>query len=796
MIRNYFKVAIRNLLASKGFTLINVAGLAVGIACCLLITLFVRDELSFDKHYDKSERTYRATARVVTGGVERRWAFLITNIFKGLIETLPEIEGYTSFNRVKTNQQTIIVGDRTFEQTPGILLADSTFLKVFNQKFIHGDIEALSGPNKVVIKENMANRLFGSTDVIGEFIEIENIGNLEVSAVIEDVQHNSHFDFDILVSMYTIPDYLQTGTFWAYSYMVFSPGFDIKVIEKKIPELVQPYIDQVFKGGSTDYNVVLQALEDIHLKSKVNYELGVNGERSYVIAFSIIAVFILIIACLNFMNLSTAKSTHRSKEVGLRKVFGSKRDQLISQFLGESTILSFLSVLIAFGIVALVMPFFNQLTDKSLEIETFLNFNILLLIIGIVIFIGILAGLYPAFHISSFSPISALRGSKTTGIGNSGLRKFLVVLQFSISITLIVSTLVVLNQIDFMKNQNLGFDKDRILVLPMEKGQSWAVYKRLKNELKSLPDIANASFSASIPGRRQNRANMTLGHNQKDDSFIFHSVYVDFDYLDTYGISVTEGRNFSGQLVTDTTNFLVNEATSKKFGQESILGKKLMFPGGRVKGEVIGVVSDIYFKTLKEEVEPMIITGLTSQLPFDVNYLSIRLNDNENLTSTLKDIETKWYKVYPDKSFNYFFLNQDLENQYSTEKRMSQILIIFSFLAVFVACLGLFGLTTYMTRQRIKEIGIRKVLGASVNSLILYLSKQFTTWMLLANVLAWTSAYFLMNDWASNFAHRAPIPWSAFLISTLLSLMIAWLTIFHQTRSAATSNPIKALRHE
>ncbi len=801
MVRNYIITAIRALNKSRAIAIINAVGLALGLASSFFIILFVQDELSFDKHHRKSERIYRLAANVVTGGIQRQWAFLITDVFQELRKSLPEIESSTAFNHVKSNQETIIVGHgsevRNFEKTKGILIADSSFFSVFDHKFLAGNpASSLRRPNQVVLTKSEALKLFGTEKALGKSLEIENLARLQVSGVIEDIPLTSHFSFKYLVSMETLPNYLEEGTLWAYSYVVFAEETDVLAVKKRIPKLLEETLQENFTRRGTDYSVNLQPLEDIHLGSKVNYELSQNGDLKYVIAFGIVAGFILFIAYLNFVNLSTARATLRSKEVGLRKVLGAQKKQLIRQFLIEASLSAGLGIIGALVLVYAALPYLNQISGKQFTWEIITQPPNLAYLGVLYLLTTFLAGLYPATQLAALNPITSLKGILKTKTGGN-IRKYLVTTQFSISVALIICTQVVLHQINYMHTKSLGFDKGQLLVIPMEKGQPWKTYNLLKDQLRNLPQVANAAYSASIPGRRQNRANMSLTREGADGSFIFHSVYVDFDFLDTYGIEIIEGRNFKPELAADTTNFLMNGAAKARFHNKGeILGMELTFPGGRIGGKVIGVFNDIYFKTLRESVEPMIITGLTSELPFDVNYLSVRLTGNQSNPTGILKIEEAWHSVYPDKAFNYFFLADDLRNQYQSEHQMSELLSIFSGLAIFIACLGLFGLSTFIIRLRIKEVGIRKVLGASSASLIVTLSKEFTGSLLLANVIAWAGAFVLMTQWMENFAHRPNMPWYPYLLATLTSFLIAWATIFNQTRKATLSNPASVLRSE
>ena len=805
MFKNHLKVAFRNLQKQKFYAFINILGLTIGIAATLLIIVYIADELSFDRFHKKVNNIYRVTTKAILSGQTSQIATSCAPFAPTVVEEFPEVDEALRLDR-RTNV-TVSFGEKSFTEK-NLLLADSNFFKVFSFELLQGNPEtALKAPNKVVLTESMATKYFGYTgrgdsSPIGKSLKIGD-GTSEVSGIAADPPGNSHFDFDMIVSMNTlgnINNFEWTSNNF-YTYLVLNPKANPKEVESKFDKLIEKYVGpeiekylgfglQKFKEEGGDYGYSLQPLTDIHLKSKLDDEIGVNGDINYLYIFGVIAFFIVTIACINFMNLSTARSANRAKEVGIRKAAGAARTGLVNQFLTESMLFSFISTVLALGLIFLVLPSFNNLAGKEISFHLLLKGSVLGGLAGIIIIIGLLAGSYPALYLTSFKPAEVLKGKIRAGFKSSGIRSVLVVFQFTISIGLIVSTLVVYRQLNMMQTSNLGFNKENVFVID---NTFWLGENKeaFKNELRNYNGIINVSGSSSLPPNiESNTVHRAVGENQQEH--ILYWYRADYNHLATLNLELKAGRFFSEDFPSDSSAVILNETAMKTIGWDSHESQKLITFNRSHDGDVlnvIGVVKDFNFESLKSSIRPLaIVLG-------GGNLISARLAPG-NLQESIDLIESKWKQYAPDVPFEYSFLDENLESLYRGEQRLSKIFALFTGLAIVIACLGLLGLATFTAEQRSKEIGIRKTLGATAGHVVVLMSKEFTKLVVVSFVLAIPLSYLFLSKWLEGFAYKVDIGVASFLVGGLISLLIAWLTVSYQSFKAAVANPVNSLRSE
>lgn len=793
MFRNYLKIAYRNLLRHKVFSFINIMGLAVGMTACFLIFLYVRFELSYDNIHSKKENIYRLVTDVITPSETIHAGITSWPMGPNIKNDFPEVE---AFVRVQSTPMLVTKEDKKFQEEK-VMWADSTFFKLFDFNLKKGDRNtALKDVFTVVISESTAKKYFGTSDPMGQTLSLYNYYPAKVTGVIEDIPENSHLKADILVSMSSLTQSIeptrdeQWTNFDATTYLLLKPGANPKNFEKKFPAFLQKHIGKDMDGSKMSFILFLEPLKDVYLLSKREANIE-KGNVSNIYIFSIIAAFILLIACINFINLTTARSIERAKEVGIRKVVGAEKAQLVRQFLYESLILSLVAFIISISLCALLLPQFNDLAGKQISAGIFDNAVYVILLFVSAITIGILAGIYPAFVLSHFKPIVVLKGNYSTGNKGIFLRKGLVVAQFAISIALIIGTIVVYKQMMYMRSQELGFKKDQVIVFDT---QGDPARNALKEEISNLPQVKGTSLSSTVPGGSHSTAYSEI-ENSKGDLQVanIHLYFVDFDYIPQYNIEMAAGRSFSRDFQTDTTQAMViNEAAAKFLGYnspEDAIGKRFQ-QWGR-EGKIIGVSKNFHFKSLQENVEP-----LSMRIEPSRSYLLSVHVAAAQMPAMIATIESKWKKILPQKPFSYYFLDEFFERQYRAEERFGKLFLNFAFLAIFISCLGLFGLSSYSTIQRTKEIGIRKVLGASVNGIVHLLSKDFIRLVIIAFVIAAPLSWILMHKWLEDFAYRINISWWIFLAAGVIAILIALFTISFQAIRAALANPVKSLRTE
>jgi putative ABC transport system permease protein len=801
MLRNYLKTTFRNLKRQKTQSTINILGLAIGLTCCILILLFVRDELSFDKFNDNHDRIYRVTRRWLNedGAVSLHLGFVAPPIGPLLKNDFPEIEH--AVRLTGTGELLVSHGDTYFEENL-FFFAEEDVFDVFSFNMIKGDLPtALTDPLTVVITEEMARKYFGSEDPLGLTMRIEAAGqaaDLKVTGVIESFPHNSHFHADFLGSFKTYEAIVgdQEMQDWGSNnyatYILMPKNYDIRILQQQL----DPFIDKHVDGEtSKSTQLILQPLTDIHLHSHLDAEIEPNSDITYVYIFSVIALFVLLIAAINFMNLSTARSSHRAKEVGLRKVVGANRFQLIKQFLSESLLTVFAGLAVALILVSLLLPRFNQFIDRELSLNLSENLTLLAGLVIAAFFMGIVSGLYPALFLSGYQPAKVIKGTKEQRRGNISLRTALVVFQFAISIVLIICVGVVTSQLEYIQNINLGFDEEQVVVLPSSP-QISSQLESVKTQLYENPNVISVSAAKRVPsGRLLDSAGARVIQGEKSEpvNFMIAHLRVDHDYIPTFGMELAAGRNFSKEMPTDAANaFILNETAVKEIGwtsPEEAIGKE--FGYGRAEGQIIGVVKDFHFESIHHAITPIVMDLSSSSL----DQVAVRISPND-IPGTMAFLQNKWREFRPRYPFSYYFVDERFDQQYRSEKKILQLFGYFAFLAIFIACLGLFGLALYTAEQNVKEIGIRKVLGASVSSIVIFFSKEFSKWVLMANIIGWPVAYFAMTKWLANFAYRTSLNLWTFLLAGALALFIAILTVSFHSVKAAVADPVKALRYE
>lgn len=807
MFKNYLKTAVRNLVKNKFYSSINIIGLAAGLATCLLIFLYVLDEFSFDKYNVNANRIYRVNNEVKFGN--NYFDLAVCPSLQGItmVREFPQVEQYT---RLRWYGGFLVKKGNENIQESRVGYADSTLFDVFSLPVISGNPKtALKEPHSLVITEKISKKYFGTADAVGQTMLINDTGNYKVTAVIKNIPAQSHFNFDIFVPM--LEDRSALDGNWLSenwnTYVLLKKDADAKQLESQLnpfmekhsAPLLQSAINQdmnQFKKSGGYIRASLTPLTDIHLHSNKIAELDGNGNAQFVYIFLAIALLILLIACVNFMNLSTARSSNRAKEVGVRKVLGSLKKNLITQFLTESFIISIIALVFALVLAWLLLPYFNQLAGKDIHVSTLFQAKMLLSLIGLIIIVGILAGSYPAFFLSAFQPIEVLKGKLAGGFKRSWLRNALVVFQFFISITLIFGTIVIYKQLSYIYNKDIGFNRNQVIIIN-NTGSLGDQAITFKNELLQVSGVQNATMSGYLPVNyyRSNDAFFTSPALDQRSAISLQNWYVDENYIPALGMKIVEGRNFSPQYLTDSTAIIINEAAAKFLATKDLLNKKLYnFKDFNTKTlnewHIIGVIKNFNFSSLRD-----VITPLALKLGKDNSNISVRVN-TADVSNVLAEMKSKWQTIAPNKPFDYSFMDDDFNKLYTTEQRTGKIFITFAVLAIIIASLGLFGLITYAAEQRIKEIGIRKVLGASVGNIAGMLSKDFLKLVLISSAIAFPVAWWVMHKWLQDFAYRVSISWWMFVAAGVVALIIALVTISYQAIKAGLSNPSKSLRTE
>ena len=801
MIKNYFKIAFRNMLKSKAFAAINIFGLAVGFACCLLISGFLYSELSYDKFPQDAKDIYRVELNVENKDF---YSSVDVAVGRGMKDAYPEILSYA---RLAQRQEMFVTYGNNQYKESAIAFVDTNFLQLFSIPFAAGDVHsALSEPNCIVISQQAAKKYFGNTDPMGKFLLLNNNDKnpFKVTGVIADLPGKLHFNYDFYAPFRDDPRFQTWSNLGDYTYIKLRPGTDTKKLEAKFPELVAKHVvpevqhdmgvslTEAQKSVNT-FIFTLKPIERIHLYSSNKDELRVNGSIKYVYIFAALAFFIILLAAVNFTNLSTAASIRRSKEVGIRKVMGSGKKQLVLQFLAESVLLSFLAYIISLALVYLALPFFNNLSGEQLLFTDFLNYKVVLVSIAFVMLVGTLAGTYPAFFLSSFNIISILKGKKNAGAGgNSQLRSGLVVFQFAVSIALIISTIVVYRQLHFMQNKELGFDKTQALIINDAHllGNNQQAFKE---QLQKDSRVVSATLTMDVPvGGPRDGTQAYAKENTADESrseIHINKYHVDYDYLKTLGMQMLSGRYFSPEYA-DSAAVVLNEAAVKEFGIKGDPVGKAIVTSGQHEYNIIGVVKDFHYSSLKEKIAPLAL-----MLGNNRGALIVKIK-TAGLDGLLASFKSQWNSFSPKGPFSYNFIDDRFAAVYKTEERTGKIFSVFAIISIIIASLGRFGLSAFSIAQRTKEIGVRKVLGANISQVVILLSKDFLFMVIVAFVIAVPLTWFAMHKWLQEFAYRVNIGWTVFLLAFCIAVCIAFVTLSFQAIKAALANPVKSLRTE
>lgn len=815
MLKNYFKIALRNLSKHKFYSLINITGLAVSVTCCLIIALFVTDELSYDKFWQDGDQIYRTNRHGKYGDNLFDFATAPAPLGPALINELPEIKNAVRFRTWGTYLVKTPEMKESFKEN-NLVFADPGIFELFGLNVLDGDSkDALTKSMTIAISESIAEKYFGRTDVVGEQLILDGNQEYHVTAVYEDIPNNSHLDFGFIMTMLDMPR--SNSNVWLsnnfYTYFKVQKGVSANEIAQKINHMAETHMApqlqeftghsfEDFKAAGNYMYFTVQPIADVYLKSDFTFDIGKSGDITYVYLFLIIASFILVIACINFMNLSTARSANRAKEVGVRKVLGSFKSHLIKQFLMESILLSFIAFGISILLLGMSLPFFNQLANKSLTMPLD-NISFYFMLFGCALVVGLMAGIYPAFFLSSFKPVNVLKGKLSLGSKSGLVRSGLVVFQFFISIVLLIGTATIYKQLSYIQNKKLGYEKEQVLLV----NDAYMLRDNLqsfKEELLKFSEVKSATVSGFVPVSGYNRSDQTFweeGKEPTEDNLVNMQFWrVDEDYLATLGIDLIQGRNFNEELASDSNAVILNETAFRAYNltleENNVIQTFGTSPDGgadpnvMMKYRVIGVVSDFHYESMR-----LPIGNLGLVLGRSAGLISVRLNSND-LAGSIESVETLWKKFAPELPFNYRFMDSAFNEMYEDEKRLAEVFTIFAGLAIFIGCLGLFALASFMAEQRTKEIGIRKVMGASVKAIVFMLSKEFSKLIIIAFVLATPLAWWAVKTWLSDYSYKINIGVEVYLIAGLVAFTIAWITVGYQAMKAAVSDPVKSLRNE
>jgi putative ABC transport system permease protein len=788
MLKNYIKIALRNIIRHKLYSFINISGLAVGMACCILILLWVQHELSYDRFHENIENLYRVYEKWELGDQDFYHDNTPGPLAEDMKNRFPEVINSTRF--LYAGGKPIRYGEKSYYEQY-LYYADQSFLDMFSFPLIRGNKEsALKDPSSIVISNEIAKKYFADEDPIGKIITIDNSIDFRVSGILEDIPQNTHFRHIDFIVPFTQTEALINETFenwnqnWPRTYILLQDGTSYKKFEKKITGIVKKYF-------RTPITLFLQPVKNINLYTLT----GEADNIIYIYIFSLIAFFILLIGCINFINLTTAMSNVRSKEVGLRKTFGAYKSNIISQFFIESVLLSIFALIFAIALVELFIPVLNNISGSEVTLDFLKSKFHIHMVLFIAVLTGIMSGAYPAIYLASMQPAKVFKGVFVTGTQRSKFRNILVVMQFTISIILLISTMIIYKQMSFIYEGDLGYDKDHLIYLSML-GDSNKKYEIIKNELLKNPNIINVTSTTRLPiSGGDSFSSFNWEGKLANQSILMNTIGVDYNYIEAMGMQMASGRTFQQKKSHSIEEegeieIILNEEAIRRMGIESPVGKKCG-SGQRLDWTIIGIVKDFHFATLHKEIEPILIYAS----PEEAKLILIQIG-SEKISETINYLESTWQKINPSIPCSYNFLNERITTLYSTEEQIRKLLQYFTFLAIFIAGIGLYGLASFITEQRSKEIGIRKVLGATIPNILFLLTKDFTKLVLMANIIAWPIAYYAMNRWLYNFAYRTNIGLSTFIFSATLALFIALVTVSYKSIKAALANPIEALRYE
>lgn len=806
MLKDLIRYSLRSLKRQRSYIVINILGLSIGIACSLLIAIYVINEASYDRFNEKKDRIYRLVLNGKLGGQEFIGAYTCAPIGPTMLREFPEVEDYL---RMTGRGPTVVeYEDQTFTDD-NVLEADSTFFNFFSIPLVKGDPKiVLNAPRRAVLSESTAKRIFGDQDPVDKAIKIgDDTARYIISGIMADVPGNSHFEASILTSFMTNPN--SRNPVWmsnSYStYLLLKPNTSYLRVDEKIPALLEKYVGpevQRFMGISIEefmaqgnkYRFFLQNLKDIHLEPSIQQEFKESSDPKYLWIFGSISLLIIIIAVINFMNLATAQATRRAKEVGIKKVAGSTRGMLISQFLSESFVLSFISLIIALIIIIVSLPYFNNLLGARMNLDLFEKWYNIPVLLVFTLVVGFLAGSYPALFLSSFNPTEVLKGGVKGTMHNGRIRRFLVIFQFAVSILLITGTLIMYRQIFFMLNKDVGFNKEQMLVINMAHSLQTRV-EAFKETVRDIPGVLNIASSTAVPGRNNNLNGYGI-EGRQDESFLLQTSWVDHDFIDTYGMSLVKGRNFDKSFTSDKDACIINESAVKNFGIADIANTRLMLPqdSGRFRYlQVIGIVKNFNFQSLRNPIQPYILVFKGDRQNW--GYVTVKLSA-QNYQHTISQIEKQWREFTSNDPMQYYFVDEDFEQMYLQEKQNAKLAVIFSILAVFIAALGLFGLTSFTVEQRTKEIGVRKAMGSSVAGIYYVISREIIILVTISALIAWPLIYYIAGRWLENFYYRISPGAFSFLSGLAIALAVATLTISYRIIRAAKVNPAQSLKYE
>jgi putative ABC transport system permease protein len=784
MWKNYLKIMFRSIRKSIGYSAINLAGLAIGLACCLLILLWVQDELSFDRFHENKAQLYcmirqEVDAKDETGSVVV--PFALAPILK---KEFPEILDFSRYQeRGWLESPVISYGGNTFYES-GMSLVDPSFLRMFSFALLKGDPRtALQEINSVVITEALAKKYFGTEEPLGKVLKYNNRLDLKVTAVLKNIPANSHLQFDLLAPMRMLGEQKLNGWSWeSLSYLLLKPQTRLAEIREKLAGSMTTYCPE----GKKKWKINLLPITKFHLQQG-------GGDSTLVAIFSSIAIFILLIACMNYMNLATARSARRAREVGLRKVAGAKRGQLVRQFLAETLLLTLPAAALALLLVFISLGAFNQLTQKQLSLNVFDNPPFLLGLLALVLLVSLASGSYPAFFLSAYKPVQVLKGSESHGARGAVFRKIMVIGQFAISIVLLIGTLIIRQQLRYIRNKDMGWNREQVVILPVN-DELAKQFQSLKRELRQSPKILAVTVASSIPTRIGNVNGIDWWEGKSPADIVVPKFVIgEYDYLDTFGMKLREGRNFSRSRPTDISNFIVNEAAVELMKMKNPIGKGITYMN--VQGQIIGVVKDFHFRHISEPIDPLILLIHPRHHEYFHRFVFAKIRPG-GIKEALNYIQAACRRFAPHFPFEYKFLDEEFNRLYLSEETVSRMVDSFTLLALFIACLGLFGLASFMTEQRKKEIGVRKVLGSSASRIVLLFIREFYKWVLLASIIACPIAYYAMRQWLNDYAFHIPLLWWPFALACSLTFLVAGLTVSYQSIRAAHINPVETLRSE
>ncbi|MFC2133159.1 ABC transporter permease [Bacteroidota bacterium] len=806
MFNNYFKIAVRNLRRHKSFSIINISGLAIGLAVSLLILLYVFNEVTYDKHIENYQNKFRIGSNMSFQGRTMKFGQTAAPTGQVMFEEIPEVINSV---RLYMSEGILTYEDKIFKEED-IVYAEPTFFDMFTVNIIIGNPESvLEAPFSIILTEDAALKYFGSENPIGKILKLDNSYDFTVTGIVDRLPANTHIQYDMLASwssLYQIPYHQRFIDGWMgfnyKAYVEITDASQAAVVQTKLDELVVKYTGELARMFGAELNMFIQPIGDIYLYSDLEEE-KIKGNLTYIMIFTAIAFFIILIACINFMNLSTARSLSRLKEIGMRKVLGAERKKIINQFLSESILLSVIGFAIALFLLIILLPTFNRLIDKQLELSLLFNWEVIIGLVVLTLLVGLIAGSYPALYTSRFQPVNALQGKLKSVKGSVLFRNSLVTFQFIVSIGLICITLVIYTQLKFISERNLGFDKDEILCVSMSGQNMSDNYEIFKQRILQIPGVETATATSLVPGRGNSETYFKFEGVTENGEQILPFLEADYDFAKTLGINTKIGRWFNKEFPADETAMIINETLLKSLGWDDPIGKKIermeMVDDKPYYREfrVIGVINDYHFTSLHQKIRPLVITLPVkfSEITGDVGYVSAKVGTT-GIQNVIAYVEKIWKEMEPARPINYFFLDESFGRLYRAEQRLGEMFIYFTILAIFVSCLGLFGLATFTAEKRTKEVGIRKTLGADTSTIVVLLAKDFAKWVLLANIVAWPVAYYAINKWLESFAYKIDVNFLPFILAGAIAFAIALVTISYQTIKVSSTNPANTLRTE